>query len=84
MEGNKTKIYVEVNVKFFPDGGMMPTEIIWEDGTRYEIDKVIDLRRAASLRAGGAGLRYTCMILGSPHYLFYEENQRWFVEAKNC
>jgi len=76
------KAYVDVIAEFTPDGGLKPLSIIWEDGRRYEIDKVTDKRRAASLKAGGAGLRFTCMIQGQQTYLFYEENYRWFVEAK--
>jgi hypothetical protein len=42
---------------------------------------IVDRRRAASLKAGGVGIRYTCLICGGQHYLFYEENYKWFVEA---
>ena len=80
---NPDKIYVEVQATFMPDGRMIPKSIIWEDGTVYEIDKVVDMRRAASLKAGGCGIRYTCQIMGGTHYLFYEENLRWFVEARS-
>ena len=45
------------------------------------IDKVTDVRYAASLKAGGAGIRYTCQISGKERYLFLED-QRWFVDAK--
>ena len=83
MDVNRNKIYVAVSALFLPDGRMVPQEIIWEDGTRYAIDKVLDLRRAASLKAGGCGMRYTCLIMGGRHYLFYEENMRWFVEARS-
>ena len=38
-----------------------------------------DIRPAASLRSGGAGLRYTCSIAGVPTYLFLEET-KWFFE----
>lgn len=79
---DKVKLYVKVEAEFSEDGALRPKCIIWEDGRRFEIDRVTDCRRAASLKAGGAGLRYTCMIGGSPHYLFYEENYKWFVEAK--
>lgn len=79
---DKAKIYVKVEAEFSLDGALRPQCIIWEDGRRFEIDRIIDCRRAASLKAGGAGLRYTCMICGTPHYLFYEENYKWFVEAK--
>ena len=82
MSEVRRKVYVAVQAEFSAEGKLMPTCIIWEDGTRFEIDRVKDCRRAASLRAGGAGIRYTVMICGGEHYLFYEENYKWFVEAK--
>lgn len=83
-----TKVYVQVNVQFREDGIMLPREIIWEDGVRYEIDHVTDIRQAAAMKAGGQGDRYTIMAHGMQHYLFFERcaNQtgnnigRWFVE----
>ena len=54
---------------------------IFEKDGKYRIDKISDVRYAASLKAGGAGIRYTCHILGKERYLFLEEN-RWFVDAK--
>ena len=36
---NDNKVYVEVIVKFSTEGAMMPIEFIWEDGTKYLIDK---------------------------------------------
>ena len=78
----RRKVYVKVQAEFSADGKLLPMCIIWENGQRYEIDRVKDCRRAASLRAGGAGIRYTVMICGGEHYLFYEENYKWFVEAK--
>ena len=59
------KKYVEVTAKFDVDG----------------TDRILDIRRAASLKAGGAGIRYTCRIRGRVKYLWLEES-RWFVEAK--
>jgi hypothetical protein len=47
----------------------------------YEIDRILDVRPAASLKAGGAGIRYTCRIQGHETYIWLEDN-RWFVEAK--
>ena len=76
------KVYVEVIARFDTDGNITPLSVKWEDGTVYEIDKVIDKRRAASLKAGGIGMRYTCRILNQQSYLFYEE-PRWFMEAKS-
>ncbi len=71
------KVYVEVTAKFDTEGNITPLAVTWKDGTVYEIDK----RRAASLKAGGIGVRYTCRIRNQEYYLFYEE-PRWFVEAK--
>jgi hypothetical protein len=73
------KQYVAVAAEFSTDGRMRPMWIRWTDGRKYEIDRISDCRRAASLRAGGAGLRYTCRIQGQTRFLFYEENYRWFV-----
>ena len=56
------KKYVEVTAKFDVDGTVVPLEIQWEDGTKFEIDRILDIRRAASLKAGGAGIGYTCRI----------------------
>lgn len=80
MESNK--VYVDVVVKFTKEGRVLPMELAWEDGQKYEVQKVCDIRRLASLKAGGVGLRYTCMISGRESHLFYEDDNRWFVERK--
>lgn len=76
------KVYVDVVAEFTKDGQLIPQCIKWEDGRKFEIGKVKDVRRAASLRAGGAGTRYTCMISGQEKYLYYEDNNMWFVEGR--
>ena len=55
MEGYK--VYVDVMAVFTKEGVMTPKSIVWTDGHRYEIQKVTDIRRAASLRAGGVGMK---------------------------
>lgn len=58
---NEDKIYVDVNATFTKDGMLLPKSFVWEDGVEYEISKVKDIRRAASLKAGGAGMPiYMC------------------------
>ncbi len=69
------KKYVKVTATFDCDGDLIPEYIVWDDGRRYRIDKISDVRYAASLKAGGAGIRYTCHILGKERYLFLEEKQ---------
>lgn len=78
---NSSKVYVGVNARFEPDGKLVPLSIAWEDGHEYEIDRVLNVCRAASLKAGGAGIRYTVRIGGTETYLFLEEN-KWFVERR--
>ena len=75
------KVYVGVTVRFDEEGTMHPETIRWEDGSLYEIDRVLDVRRAASLKAGGIGLRYTIRIKGKVTYLYFED-PKWFVEGK--
>ncbi len=75
------KVFVEVTAKFDTEGRIIPLSLLWEDGTLYEINRVLDVRRAASLKAGGMGIRYTVSIGGRQSYLYFEE-PKWFVEAK--
>lgn len=59
---------------------MRPLILWWDDGRKYEIDRVLDVRRAASLKAGGIGIRYTCRILGKERYLYLDED-KWYVNV---
>lgn len=77
------KVYVEIVARFTREGQLVPQSITWEDGRKYDIDRVRDIRRMASLKAGGVGIRYTCQICGQDKYLFYEGNNMWFVEGLN-
>lgn len=76
------KKYVDMIVRYYPDGTITPLAIWWEEGVIYQIDKIVDVRPCASLKAGGAGIRYTCKIEGHEKYIWLEEN-KWFVEAKS-
>lgn len=86
------KIYVTVSAEWDGDGNITPTAIHWADGTLYTIDRVLAVDQAASMRAGGFGLRYkvrlSCEeqgVFGKVRYLFLEKGlqpERWFVEGK--
>ncbi|MEA4926332.1 MAG: hypothetical protein VB084_13600 [Syntrophomonadaceae bacterium] len=78
---NPNKVNVSVKAIFNADGGIRPISFVWEDGREFNIDKIIDIRRAASLEAGGIGIRYTCMVLGRQTYLFLDDDH-WFMERK--
>ncbi len=74
------KQYVAVVARYDENGRIEPRQIQWNDGRVFEIDRVIDRKRRASMKAGGSGIRYTVRILGKERYLYLEEN-RWFVET---
>ena len=76
------KVYVDVLASFSKDGRLKPVELIWEDGNRYHIDRINDIRRAATRKAGGCGILYTCVVNGQESHLYYEENYKWFVERR--
>ena len=90
MNRSQIKVYVKVRVDVEADGRMLPREITWEDGRRYEIDRVTEIRQAAAMKAGGQGDRYTIWINGHQSYLYFERSAnlhgerigRWFVERK--
>lgn len=74
------KIYVKVRADFDFDGKLRPLMLRTEDGDPLRIDRVTDVRQAASLKSGGQGIRYTCRVNGHVLYLFYEDPY-WFIEA---
>lgn len=92
MAANNAKVYVEVISVTKPDGLMLPRVLVWEDGQKYKIDGVSQIKQAAAMKAGGQGDRYTIWVNGQQSYLFFERNGsiagnnigRWFVERKYC
>jgi hypothetical protein len=79
---NDKKVYVKVAATFSPDGKLQPVAFWWEDQRRYTIDRIVGVCRVASLKAGGTGVRYTCMVHGHETNLFFEED-RWFIERRD-
>ena len=77
----QSKVYVAVVARYSPEGELRPLSLQWEDGRSFSIDRILDVRRAASLKAGGAGIRYTVRIGRQETYLFLEED-RWFVQRR--
>ncbi len=73
------KINLEVIAKFDVNGNIRPVSIVWEDGRVFPVDRILDIRKAASLKAGGLGMRYICRICGKTVTLFNDENH-WFME----
>ncbi len=84
------KVYVHVTASFDEYGKMKPISFVWEDGQKYVIEKVLDCKPAAAMRAGGQGDRFTIRVNGREKYLFFERCTRvsgdvlgkWFLERK--
>ena len=90
ISGDAYKAYVTVHVEFSKEGPMLPREIVWEDGQKFEVDRVIDIRPSYAAKAGGQGDRYTIQINGQRTYLYFERSTnltgniigKWFVERR--
>ncbi len=82
MTGDEKKTFVRVEAWFSEEGAVHPTCVIWNDGTRYSVQNVLDIRPGVSLFANAAGMRYTVRIGGRVTYL-YQAGTRWFVEQKH-
>ena len=73
------KAYAKVRADFLPDGRIIPLLFRVGEGEAVRIDRVLDVRQAASLKLGGKGTRYTCLAEDRRFYLFNDDG-RWFVE----
>ena len=78
MNGAVKKL-ITVIAEFTTYGDVRPKALIWEDGRRFDVDQIIDIRKCASLKSGGRGLRYTCRIRDKTLFLFREDDI-WFWE----
>ena len=70
--------YGEVFARFDTDGRIIPRAVKIGD-EKFGVDRGREIRPAASLKSGGAGIRYTCSVEGRLTYLFLEET-KWFLE----
>lgn len=73
------KRYVDVILKQTKNGMIEPLYVCWDNGKKYQIDKILSSSRRAS-SVGGCGIRYACMICGQRRNLFLEKD-RWFIES---
>lgn len=61
------------------DGTVWPRVLLWTDGREIVIDRIVDSKPCAAMKAGGHGMRYAVMIQGHLRYIFREDD-KWFVE----
>lgn len=77
----REKRYVPVVVRFDQEGKMRPLVIEFEEGQKYPVDRITDVRRVVCQSVGGIGDRCTCRIKGQESFLWFEKG-RWFAAAK--
>lgn len=71
------KYYVTVECSEDTDGIIIPTGILWNDGRRWKIRKV--LHTCIASHNEFEGIRYTIKIGRAAKYL-YRDGQRWYVD----
>ena len=74
------KAYVSMVLQIKENGEKKPLYLIWEDGKKYQVDRVKNIAPAAAMKAGGRGMRYTLVISGRDRN-FFECDGRWFTEV---
>lgn len=76
------KVYVAMLLYINDEGIMKPVAVEWPDGTRFDIDKVIDERNAPPEHTGGVLTRKYKVIIKGKEKIIYLDKQtnRWFVE----
>lgn len=71
---------ISILAKMQKNGRVIPQKILWDDGRIFEIDRILDIRNAASTRGGGKGIRYTIRIKNQERYVWLDE-YFWFIEV---
>ncbi len=71
---------VTVIAKMQENGVVIPLCIIWQDNKKYDIDRVLEIKKQASTKGGGLGLKYICKIKGIEKNLWLD-GYVWFVET---
>lgn len=76
------KVSVRVLAEFDESGQLWPRSLVWEDGRKYVIDRVVNVSPGFSLKVGISGIRYQCIIQGRQISIFQDGN-RWFMEGRD-
>lgn len=76
------KVYVAMHLYVDESGDVRPTALVWEDGRRYEIDRVLSVFASPPAHVGGVlTKRYEVEITGFRREIYLEtRTNRWFVE----
>ena len=77
-----TRKYVDVICLNDQQGNIKPLFLIWDNEKRIPIIKVKEICPRAALKAGGSGLRYTCVFENKQIRHLFLDRGRWFVELQ--
>lgn len=72
------KVSVNVEAEMQSDGILIPKSVLWADGRRFEIARVLFYRDSPT--GEYEGIRYT-VIIGSAEKYIYRVNHKWYVMA---
>lgn len=73
------KLCVEVDYSNDSDGNITPNYILWSDGRRFQIERII---HACVIREEFIiGVRYTILICGKQKQLYHLTDGKWYVDA---
>ena len=70
---------INVIAKMCENGKVIPLQILWNDSLTLEIDKILDIRKKASTKGGGKGLRYLIKIKNQERFIWLDD-YIWFIE----
>ena len=70
---------ISVIAKMDSNAKVLPIKIIWDVGRQFEIDKILDIRKAASTKGGGKGIRYLVRIKNQERFIWLDDYY-WFIE----
>jgi hypothetical protein len=77
------KKYVKVDATITELGQLIPRKIYYDELHVYEIDKVLEVRKAVSLKVGGVGLMYRVRICNKETRIFFDDYLfKFFIENK--
>lgn len=84
-----SKIKTSVLAHFTFDKRVLPLKIKTEDGVTLKVDRILDMRPAASLKAGGSGIRYICDCttyndgdeVPVSRFRLFRDNDEWYAEV---
>lgn len=61
---------------------MRPVWVKWEDGRKFQVERIKFIERASARTGSVLPVRYILIIGGREKRLYYEpEDMRWFVET---